>query len=69
MELLGEPGPIWLTVMADKRRARRLYQRAGGAAMPVSAGHGALVDEIFMARLLPGTSLPVAATARPRPAS
>jgi hypothetical protein len=52
--------------MAHNRRARRLYQRAGfveeGRRSQCLQVDGAFVDEIFMARLLPVTSVPAAAT-------
>lgn len=62
-----------LTVMAHNCRARRLYQRAGfveeGRRAQCLLVDGALVDEIFMARLLPATSVPAAGGDRQRPAS
>lgn len=58
-----------LTVMAHNRRARRLYQRAGfveeGRRAQCLQVDGAFVDEIFMARLLPAISVPVATRAGP----
>jgi RimJ/RimL family protein N-acetyltransferase len=48
-----------LTVMAHNHRARRLYHRAGfveeGRRSQCLQVDGAFVDEIFMARLLPGS--------------
>jgi GNAT superfamily N-acetyltransferase len=56
-----------LTVMAHNRRARRLYHKAGFVEEARRAEclqvDGALVDEIYMARLLPATPVPAAAAA------